>query len=205
MTQLLSSCSQPTLIAILLPLRRVCHCPVGKAPWQIKKGLNFFKKWLHFQTTKRQHLPHLVCSPEALSESQPVMLGTELHPDQCTSVSARHCCDSTAGRGHSSSTRPATAGMVAWKKESVALAEELEEVCRNGILFSFCCFSPIVSLFCHSSGFSSSFSNPAASWHHSSTLLSSGSPALCSKMLHEASTAHRGLPESRHNLHAKHT
>lgn len=103
MTQLLLSCPQPTLIAILLPLRRVCHCPLGKAPRQVKKGLHV-KKWLHFQTTKRQHLPHLVCSPEAFSESQPVTLGTELHPDQCTSASARHCHDSTAGGGHSSST-----------------------------------------------------------------------------------------------------
>lgn len=119
------------------------------------------------------------------------MLGTELHPDQCTSVSARHCCEGTARGGHSSPTHPATPGMAAWDKESVALAEELEEVCRNGILFSFCCFSPIVSLFCHSSGFSSSFSNPAVSWHHSSTLLSSGSSALCCKVLHEASTAPR--------------
>lgn len=133
------------------------------------------------------------------------MLGTELHPDQRTSVSARHCRDSTARGGHSSSTHPATAGMVAWDKETVALAEELEQICRNGILSSFCCFSPIVSLFCHSSGFSSSFSNPAASWHHSSTLLLPGNAALCSKMLHEASTAPRGLPESRHNLHARHT
>lgn len=36
--------------------------------------------------------------------------------------------------------------MVAWDQKSVALAEELE-VCKNGILFSFCSFSPIVSLF----------------------------------------------------------
>lgn len=39
-------------------------CGVCKTPWRIKTGL-YVKKWLHFQTTKRQHLPHLVCSPEA--------------------------------------------------------------------------------------------------------------------------------------------
>lgn len=64
-----------------LSLHREC-CSVCKTPWQIKTGLHV-KKWPHFQTTKRQHLLHLVCSPEALSESQPVILGTELHPDWC--------------------------------------------------------------------------------------------------------------------------
>lgn len=105
-------------------------CGVCKTPWRIKTGLHV-KKWLHLQTTKRHHLPHLVFSPEALSESQSV-LGTELHPDGCTSVSARHCRASTAttgGGGHGSSACPAAVGTVTQDAASATLAAELEEVC----------------------------------------------------------------------------
>lgn len=152
-------------------------CGVCKTPWRIKTGLHV-KKWLHFQTTKWHHLPHLVRSPKARSEPQPVVLGTELHPDGCASVSAMRCRASAAaaGGGHGSSACSATVGTVPQDAESAALAAELEGVRWDGIFFS-CCFSPVVTLFRCSSGSSSSSSNPAASQHHPPVIRGCVAPA----------------------------
>lgn len=173
MTQLLPSCPQPTLIATILPLHRVSHCPVGavvsaKHLGELKQA-SMLKSGSISKQRKGSIFP-IWFAPLRHSESQPVMLETELHPDQCTSVSARHC---HCWEVHGSSTCPTAAGMVAWEAASTELATELEEVCWDCILFSCCCFSPIVPLFCCSSG-SSSSSNPATSQYHSSTLPPSG-------------------------------
>jgi len=80
-----TTCTPPSsLQSVLLPSG---WCGVCKTPWRIKTVLRA-KKWLHFPTTKRHHLPHLACSPEALSESQPVVLCWE----HCCTLMGTHLC-----------------------------------------------------------------------------------------------------------------
>lgn len=147
MTQLLPSCPQPALIATLLPLRRVSHCPVGAAVsakhLRELKQASTLKSGSISKQQKGSIFP-IWFTPLRHSESQPVVLGTELHPDWCASVSARRCCASaaTAGGGHSSSACPTAAGTVAQDAAITALAAELKEVHWDGILFSCCCFRP---------------------------------------------------------------
>lgn len=78
-------CSHPATAPVnCSPPSSPPHCPgdavvsaehLGK----LQQASSASKSGSSDQNRKRHHLPHLVCSPEALSESQPAVLGTELH------------------------------------------------------------------------------------------------------------------------------
>lgn len=79
-------CSHPaTAPANCNPPSSPPHCPgdpvvSAEHLGELQQASSTSKSGSSDQNQKRHHLPHLVCSPEALSESQPAVLGTELHP-----------------------------------------------------------------------------------------------------------------------------
>lgn len=85
-------CSHPaTAPANCNPPSSPPHCPgdpvvSAEHLGELQQASSTSKSGSSDQNQKRHHLPHLVCSPEALSESQPAVLGTELHPARLACV-----------------------------------------------------------------------------------------------------------------------